>query len=178
MDLNSSLLNSKHFVKNTKFNTSQAHHIGLKVTGKQKQRLKFFKRILKKSGKCNLQEALLTYRNTPQEGHVLSPAQQSMGRRTCGLLPVSRELLLPSDNTAQAVQESIASKHAKAKQYYDATASSTLPSLAIGDFVYAKPSPHHKSGPWLYGLVASVLAPRSYIIETPTRLTRRNRRHL
>ena len=40
MDLNSSLLNSKHFVKNTKFNTSQAHHIGLRVTGKQKQLLK------------------------------------------------------------------------------------------------------------------------------------------
>ena len=149
-----------------------------KGNGKAEAAVKIVKRILKKSGKCNLQEALLTYRNTPQEGHVLSPAQRSMGRRTRGLLPVSRELLLPSDNTAQAVQESIASKHAKAKQYYDATASSTLPSLTIGDFVYAKPSPHHKSGPWLYGLVTAVPAPRSYIIETPTGLTRRNRRHL
>ena len=69
-------------------------------------------------------------------------------------------------------------KRAKAKQYYDATASGSLPPLAIGDFVYAKPSPHHKSGPWLYGLVTAVPAPRSYIIETPTGLTRRNRRHL
>ena len=149
-----------------------------KGNGKAEAAVKIVKRILKKSGKCNLQEALLTYRNTPLEGHFLSPAQRSMGRRTRGLLPVSRELLLPSDNTAQAVQESIASKSAKAKQYYDATASSTLPSLTIGDFVYAKPSPHHKSGPWLYGLVTAVPAPRSYIIETPTGLTRRNRRHL
>ncbi len=151
-----------------------------KGNGKAEAAVKIVKRILKKSGKCTLQEALLTYRNTPQEGHVLSPAQRSMGRRTRGLLPVSRELLLPSDNTASSVyvQESIASKRAKAKQYYDATASSTLPPLAIGDFVYDKPSPHHKSGPWLYGLVTAVPAPRSYIIETSTGLTRRNRMHL
>lgn len=147
-----------------------------KGNGKADAAVKIVKRILKKSGKCR--EALLTYRNTPQEGHILSPAQRSMGRRTCGLLPVSRDLLLPSDNTAPSVQESIAMKRAKAKQYYDATASSSLPQLAIGDLFYAKPSPHHKSGPWLYGLVTAVPAPRSYIIETPTGLTRRNPRHL
>ena len=112
--------------------------------------MKVVKRILKKSGKLNLQEALLTYRNTPLEGHTLSPAQRSMGRRTRGLLPISRELLFPSDNTAAYVQENSVTKRAKAKQHYDTTASSSLPPLEIGDFVYAKPSPHHKSGPWLY----------------------------
>ena len=140
--------------------------------------MKIVKRILKKSGKNGLHEALLVYRNTPQEGHLLSPAQRSMGRRTRGLLPISKELLLPSDNTAEVVREAIATKQARAKQHYDTAASSTLPSLEIGDFVYAKPSPHHKSGPWLYGLVTAIPAPRSYIVETPAGLTRRNRAHL
>ena len=114
----------------------------------------------------------------PQEGHLLSPAQRSMGRRTRGLLPISKELLLPSDNSAEVVREAIATKRARAKQHYDTAASSTLPSLEIGDFVYAKPSPQHKSGPWLYGLVTAIAAPRSYIVETPAGLTRRNRAHL
>ena len=69
---------------------------------------------------------------------------------------MSKELLLPSDNTAEVIQGAIAPKRARAKQHYDTAASSTLPSLEIGDFVYAKPSPHHKSGPWLYGLFFSL----------------------
>ena len=101
-----------------------------------------------------------------------------MGRRTRGLLPISKELLLPSDNTAKVVQEAITTKRARAKQHHDTAASSTLPSLEIGAFAYAKPSPHHKSGPWLYGLVTAIPAPRSYIVETPACLTRRNRAHL
>ena len=96
-----------------------------------------------------------------------------MRRRTRRLIPLSKELLLPSDNTTEAVQEAIATKRARAKQHYDTAASSTLPSLEIGDFVYAKPSSHHKSGPWLY-----CPAPRSYNVETPAGLTRRNRAYL
>ena len=144
-----------------------------KGNGKSEASVKIVKCILKKSGKNGLYEALLVYRNTPQEGHLLSPAQKSMGRRTPGLLPISKELLLPSDNTAKVVQEAITTKRARAKQHYDTAASSTLPSLEIGDFVYAKPSPHHKSG-----LVTAIPAPRSYIVETPAGLTRRNRAHL
>ena len=107
-----------------------------------------------------------------QEGNLLSPAQRSRGRRTRGLLPISKELLLLSDNTAEVVQEAIATKRARAKQHYDTAASSTLPSLEIGNFVYANPSSRHKSGAWLYGLVTAILAPRSYIVETPAGLTR------
>lgn len=149
-----------------------------KGNGKSEASVKIVKRILKKSGKTGLHEALLVYRNTPQEGHLLSPAQRSMGRRIRGLLPISTELLLPSDHTTDIVQGAIAAKRTRAKQHYDITASNPLPSLNIGDFVYAKPSPHHKSGPWLYGLVTAIPAPRSYIVETPAGLTRRNRAHL
>ena len=149
-----------------------------KGNGKSEASVKIVKRILKKSGKNGLYEALLVYRNTPQEGHLLSPAQRSMGRRTRGLLLISKGLLLPSDNTAKVVQEAITTKRARAKQHYDTAASSTLSSLEIGDFVYAKSSPHHNSGPWLYGPVTAIPAQRSYIVETPAGLTRRNRVHL
>ena len=149
-----------------------------KGNGKAEAAVKVVKRILKKSGEPKLHEALLTYRNTPQEGHTLSPAQRCMGRRTRGLLPVCKKLLLPSDNSTNPVREAIAKKRANAKQYYDRNVSNTLPPLAIGDFVYAKPAPHHKSGPWLYGIVTAIPNPRSYIVETPTGLTKRNRSHL
>ena len=97
--------------------------------GKSEASVKSVKCILKMSGKNGLHEALLVYRNTPQEGHLLSPAQRSMGRRTRELLPMSKELLLPSDNTTEVVQGAITTKRARAKRHYDTAASSTLPSL-------------------------------------------------
>ena len=146
--------------------------------GKSEASVKIVKRILKKSGKHNLNEALLLYQNTPQVGHTLTPAQRSMGRRLRCMLPTSRHLLLPRDGTSKSVTNTIAEKRATAKHHYDTRASSPLPTLHIGDFVYAKPSPHHKSGPWLYGLVTAIPSPRSNIVETPSGLTRRNRVHL
>ncbi|XP_022782754.1 uncharacterized protein K02A2.6-like [Stylophora pistillata] len=138
-----------------------------KGNGKAEAAVKIVKQILKKSGPRHLQEALLTYRNTPQAGHIMSPARRSMGRRIRGLLPVSQVLLLPNYNTAASVHDTIAAKRAKAKQHYHTTANTNLPPFGIGDFVYAKPAPNHKSGPWLYGLVTAIPAPQSYIIETP-----------
>ncbi|PFX35002.1 Uncharacterized protein K02A2.6 [Stylophora pistillata] len=149
-----------------------------KGNGKAEAAVKIVKRILKNSGSRHLQEALLTYRNTPQAGHIKSPTQRNTGRCIRGLLPVSQALLLSNDNTAASVQDTIAAKRAKAKEHYDTKANSNLPPFGIGDFVYAKPGPYHKSGPWLYGLVTAIPAPRSYIIETLTGLTRRNRCHL
>lgn len=89
--------------------------------------VKIVKRILKKSGHHNLREALLGFPNTPQAGHIMRPAQRSMGRRIRGLLPVSQDLSLPNDNTIPSVQETIATKRAKAKQHYDTMANSSLP---------------------------------------------------
>ena len=43
-----------------------------KGNGKAEAAVKVVKRILKKSGEHNLHEALLTYRNTPQEGHTVA----------------------------------------------------------------------------------------------------------
>ncbi|XP_022808732.1 uncharacterized protein LOC111345717 [Stylophora pistillata] len=79
-----------------------------KGNGKLEASVKIVKRILKKSGKTGLHEA-----------HLLSPAERSTGRRTRGLLPISTELLLPSDHTTDIVQGAIAAKRARAKQHCD-----------------------------------------------------------
>lgn len=50
-----------------------------KGNGKAGAPVKIVKWILKKSGPRHLQETLLTYNNTPQAGHIMSPAQRSMG---------------------------------------------------------------------------------------------------
>ncbi len=87
--------------------------------GKAEASVKIVKGFMKKSGRNNLQEALLTYRNTPPQGHTLSPAQLCFGRRTRGLLPIARQLLIPDQTAAVAVQERIAHKREVSKQQYD-----------------------------------------------------------
>jgi hypothetical protein len=68
--------------------------------------------------KCvDIQLALLTYRNTPQEGHSLSPAQRSMGRRTRLNIPVSPEMLGPDKVVSKLVQSEISLKREKAKKF-------------------------------------------------------------
>lgn len=146
--------------------------------GKAESAVKILKRIMKKSGKPNLYAALLNYRNTPPQGHTLSPAQRSMGRRTRGQLPISRHLLVSSAPESLSVQDSISRKRESAKRHYDKNKGDDLPPLRVGDFAYLKPPPHKKASPWYYGVVTDIPSPRSYIVETPTGVTRRNRAHV
>ncbi len=60
--------------------------------GKAESAVKISKRFLQKCGREKLQEALLAYRNSPPQGHHLSPAQRCMGLHTRGLLPMARKL--------------------------------------------------------------------------------------
>ena len=60
--------------------------------GKAESAVKIVKTFMKKC--TDIQLALLVYRNTPQEGHSLSPAQRSMGRRTRRNIPVSPQILV------------------------------------------------------------------------------------
>ena len=69
-------------------------------------------------------------------------------------------------------------KRAAAKFQYDKHAGDQLQPIGLGEFVHMKPSPHHKGGPWPYGVVAEIPTTRSYIVDTPTGMTRRNRAHV
>jgi transposase InsO family protein len=74
-----------------------------KGNGKAESAVKVMKALLKKSSDVYM--ALLHYRNTPQQGHSLSPAQRTMGRRLRSTLPVAKELLLT--DTSELVQSQI-----------------------------------------------------------------------
>ena len=62
--------------------------------GKAEAAVKTVKSFMNKS--ADLQLALLMYRNTPLQGHTLSPAQRCLGRRTHTNIPTSRQQLIPN----------------------------------------------------------------------------------
>ena len=62
--------------------------------GKAEAAVKVCKAMLKKS--CEIETALLIYRNTPPRGHSYSPAQRLFSRRTRTTMPTSNSALTPS----------------------------------------------------------------------------------
>ena len=145
-----------------------------KGNGKAEAAVKIIKTMLKKAD--DLQLALLLYRNTPNQGHTLSPAQRSMNRHTRSTLPIMKSLL--KSDMSSAVHEQIINKRQKAKNYYDRNIKDPSMEININDYVYAKPNPQNKGKPWLYGQVVGIPAPRSYMVETPNGKVRRNQNQL
>jgi transposase InsO family protein len=129
-----------------------------KGNGKAESAVKVMKALLNKS--TDIYMSLLHYRNTPQQGHTMSPSQRSMGRRTRNTLPIARHLLMTT--TSELVQDEIALKRSRAKIQYDKTASESSPAVSLGDYVYVKPSPCHRGKPWKYGQVVSNPSTRSF----------------
>ena len=148
--------------------------------GKAEASVKVIKSIMKKSGIPNLYEALLNHRNTSPTGHDLSPSQRCMGRRTNLPLPLADFHLAANVSPAclDAVPDAILAKRESAKTQYDKRNNHMLPVIGPGAYVYAKPSPHRKSGPWDYGVVSQQPQPNSFVIDTPNGVIRRNRVHL
>ena len=93
-------------------------------------------------------------------------------------LPVSESLLRQSVPPVTVVREEHLDRRAKAKSYYDKTASKELAPLVPRQFVYSKPNDHHRGERWNFGEVLNEVTPRSYLIKTPEGLVRRNRTHL
>ena len=146
--------------------------------GKAESAVKVAKALLKKSpDPVKFQLALLDYRNTPPQGHTLSPAQRSMGRRTRQLLPAPVASLMPLSDTSSAVQDAIVARRQRAGTAYNNHhhVQSPLPDLEVGDYVYAKPPPHRKGHAWSYGRITRLVEPRSCVIHTPSGEIRRNR---
>lgn len=145
------------------------------ATGKAESGVKIAKSFLKKA---SLVEALLDYRNTPQQGLTYSPAQRHLCRHTRSLLPVSKDLLKPAIPDSELVKTELGKKRVDSKQNYDKRAHSEHEMLNKGDWVYTKPNPINRSEPWGYGRVVRQDAPRSYTVATPKGEVRRNRIHL
>ena len=145
--------------------------------GKAESAVKIVKSLLKKSDEFEL--ALLHYLNTPPKGHTLSPVQRSFGRRTRHILPVSKEALAPQSHSSRIVQAEIAAKHSSAKVSYDRHAHVDLSdNFSVGEYAYAKPSPHHRGQAWQYGEILRQEGPRSFVLSTKSGEIRRNQCHL
>lgn len=146
-----------------------------RATGKAEAAVKEAKKMLKKSNLC---QGLLEHRNTPPQGMTHSPAQRFLCKRTKSTLPTSKTLRCQSVPPVSTVKDELSGRRAKAKAHYDKTASHELAPLSPGQYVYTKPSEHHKGEQCRYGEVIEEVTPRSYNVRTPGGTVRRNRTHL
>ena len=146
-----------------------------KANGKAESAVKTAKRIMTKSERSRSDPylALLDHRNTPSQGLSTSPAQRLMNRRTRTLLPTTATLLEPR---VVGEQERMKQRVQKQADYYNKSAKD-LPPLEEGDTVRMQPLVQGKKG-WEKAIVSRRLDQRSYVVETPSGIYRRNRVHL
>ena len=162
------------FARDYRFAVVKSSPYHSRGNGKAESAVKIAKNILKKSREEDPYIALLAYRNTPQQGHVYSPAQRLMSRRLRDLIPMATSKLQPQLTVPSVVTQNIAERKQKAKAHYDKCASKQLSEFTIGERVFVKPSPRNRSKPWLLGEVVNKPAPRSCTVSTPVGLVRRN----
>ena len=120
----------------------------------------------------------MSYRATPHTATGVSPCQLMMGREMRTLLPTLESNLKPVFPN----QEVVVSKDEKAKttycQYFDNRHGvRPLPELQPGDLVSVKLD-QQKGWKTPGKVIAKSSTPRSYVIQTPSSMVRRNRRHL
>ena len=106
----------------------------------------------------------------------MSPAQRLFSRRTKSLLPMSAELLKPKMADEGVTRLKLHLRQQQQARYYNSGARD-LPPLEEGDSVKIKP---WKLGgkEWQLGSVRKRLDERSYEVQTPCGILRRNRIHL
>ena len=146
--------------------------------GKAESAVKEAKKILVKCKKAGSDAflALLDHRNTPPTGIQISPAQRLLNRRTRSLLPMSAGLLKPSVADEDTTRTKLRLRQQQQARYYDRGARDLDP-LEKGDPVRVKPW-HVGKKEWQKGVVKKRLDERSYEVELPQGVLRRNRVHL
>lgn len=164
------------FSSTYKFKHTRSSPYYPKGNGRAEAAVKVIKAIMKKS--LDVSAALLTYRNTPQQGHSYSPVQRMMNRRTRTMLPTSNALLIPELVDISRVHQEITVKRQKAKDKYDQQTSRPHETIPIGSYAYAKPPPTKRGSPWTYGRIIDGDQNRSYTLQTPHGAIRRNRVHI
>ena len=89
---NSSAMSTEPSQTHSFYHTQSAPYCP-KGNGRAEAEVKVAKSKLKKSP--DIHAAPLNYRNTPQQGHIHSPAQKMISRRTSTTLPTNRAALAP-----------------------------------------------------------------------------------
>ncbi len=162
------------FAKSYEFThqTSSPYHP--QGNGEAERAVKTVKKLLKSSKDPHL--ALLSYRTTPLPWCNLSPAQLLMGRRIRSNLPISTASLQPEWPDLQVFRIRDSSYKEKLEKQYDRRhRARELPLLDEDTPVYIASGPNNNAIP---GRVIEHASDRSYLIETPIGMSRRNRSYL
>ena len=148
------------------------------ANGKAESAVKEAKKIIMKCKKSGTDTflALLDHRNTPPAIVQISPAQRLFSRRTRSLLPMSAELLKPSLADDDVTQLKLRLRQQQQAWYYNRGARD-FPPLEEDDSVRIKSWQLGKKE-WQPGSVRKRLDERSYEVQTPCGILRRNRIHL
>ncbi len=149
------------------------------ANGMVESAVKSAKRLLSKCKKSKSDPylALLEWRNVPSPGIGSSPVQRLHGRRTRAHLPVSDKLLMPrGGDILDSEKEKMKSLKQKQAELFNRHAKD-LPVLKTDDVVRMKP---FRAGAkeWEKATVRDRLDERSYRVETPHGIFRRNRADL
>ena len=149
-----------------------------KANGKAESAVKVCKQIMRKCKEAGTDPflAILDHRNTPTQGLLSSPAQRLMSRRTKTLLPTVSALLRPEVVDAKHTERDIRRGQHQQATYYNRRASD-LNALDEGDTVRLQPFRLGRKD-WARGTVVRRLDERSYLVDTPTGVLRRNRQHI
>ena len=121
--------------------------------------------------------ALMSYRATPHTATGVSACQLMMGREIGNPLPTLESNLrqvLPSQQAVATKDEETKTNY---RRHFERHGVQPLPELQPGDSVHVKLD-RQKVWKTPGKVTASSPVPRSYIIQTPNRVVRRNRRHL
>ena len=122
--------------------------------------------------------ALMSYRATPHTDTGISPCHLMMGREIRTLLPTLKSNLKPVLQNHEAVTRKDEKSKTAYRQYFDRRHGvRTLPDLQPGDSVRVKLD-QQKGWESPGKVIARSTAPRSYIIQTPLSVARRNCRYL
>lgn len=120
----------------------------------------------------------MSYRATPHTATRASPCQLMMGREIRTLLPTLESNLKPVFPNQEAVNSKDEETKTTYRQYFDKRHGvKPLPDLQPGDVVSVKLG-QQKGWKTPGKVIARSYTPRSYVIQTPSSVMRRNRRHL
>ena len=156
---------------NIKHVTSSPHFPA--SNGQAERAVKTLKKLLRNSK--DPFEALLAYRATPLPWCGRSPAELLMGRKIRSTLPVTSSTLVPEWSYLKEFQRANETFKQRQKTEYDRRHRvRNLPEIPDNTDVWVRPD----GSPIAGRTITSANTPRSYIVQTPTGETRRNRSQL
>ena len=142
--------------------------------GESERAVRTVKNFLKDSKDPHI--ALLTYRATPLPWCGISPAELLMGRKLRTNVPESEMNFMPQWPDLQKFRNNDEQYKKKQKRHYDRRHKAhDLPEFSDDTPVFIRNGGSSNVVP---GRIVNVAGPRSYNVETPTGLSRRNRSHL